>query len=234
MQEHVTDLYVQRAKRRRLSLARRLQADGDREARPPAAAGHDRGRSRRRAGRLVAGAASAVGADGRVIALDILEMAPLRDVTFMRGDFRETRCSSAGAGAGGAAGGPCGFAIWPPISAVSAWSIRRGAVDLAELALEFALKLLKPGGYLLVKVFQGAGFDEFRSELRRAFRCSRRCASPRLPAAASSEIYLLAGKVAQVCTGTAAARPHRAGQSGNGFRIDRTGDSAARRGEERL
>jgi 23S rRNA (uridine2552-2'-O)-methyltransferase len=39
-----------------------------------------------------------------------------------------------------------------------------------ELALDLALRVLRPGGALAVKLFQGAGFDEFLAEARPAFR----------------------------------------------------------------
>jgi len=40
---------------------------------------------------------------------------------------------------------------------------------LAELALDFAMSHLQPGGDLVVKVFQGAGLDAFQREFRRHF-----------------------------------------------------------------
>jgi 23S rRNA (uridine2552-2'-O)-methyltransferase len=42
-------------------------------------------------------------------------------------------------------------------------------MDLAELARDFALLHLKRDGALLVKIFQGAGYDEYLKSLRRAF-----------------------------------------------------------------
>ncbi len=65
------------------------------------------------------------------------------------------------------------------------------AAHLAELALEFAVKSLKPGGNLLVKGFQGAGYNELRASLRRHFRqvLTRK---PEASRSRSSEIYLLA------------------------------------------
>ena len=43
------------------------------------------------------------------------------------------------------------------------------AMGLAKLALEFADKVLRPGGDLLVKTFQGAGFQEFYREMQHRF-----------------------------------------------------------------
>ena len=44
------------------------------------------------------------------------------------------------------------------------------AAHLAELAIEFSLERLKPGGNLLVKTFQGEAFAEIRDQMRRSFR----------------------------------------------------------------
>ena len=63
-------------------------------------------------------------------------------------------------------------------------------MHLAELALEFAVKHLKPGGSLLVKVFQGSGFQEFLREMRGGFKqvVTRKPAASR---GRSNELYLL-------------------------------------------
>jgi 23S rRNA (uridine2552-2'-O)-methyltransferase len=62
---------------------------------------------------------------------------------------------------------------------------------LAELTLDFAKLCLKSGGDLLVKVFQGEGFDALLQELRKNFVkvVSRKPLSSR---ARSAEVYLLA------------------------------------------
>ena len=65
------------------------------------------------------------------------------------------------------------------------------SIHLAELAHEFARSRLKPGGDLLVKVFQGAGLDEFRKDLARTF-ASVAVRKPKASRDRSSEFYLLA------------------------------------------
>ena len=61
---------------------------------------------------------------------------------------------------------------------------------LAELALDFALEHLSPDGSFLVKVFQGAGFEDFMKTMRSRF--SRAVArKPRASRDRSSEVYLL-------------------------------------------
>jgi 23S rRNA (uridine2552-2'-O)-methyltransferase len=62
---------------------------------------------------------------------------------------------------------------------------------LAEAALAFAEETLKPGGDFLLKLFQGAGSDEFVAQVRPRFR-KVRLMKPKASRAQSSEIYLLA------------------------------------------
>ncbi len=62
---------------------------------------------------------------------------------------------------------------------------------LAELALDVAKQLLKTGGTLLVKVFQGEGFDEYSAMLKRHFK-QIIVRKPKASRAESRELYLLA------------------------------------------
>ena len=65
------------------------------------------------------------------------------------------------------------------------------SLDLARQAWKWAGKLLKPGGHLLVKVFEGPGVEGLVRELEAAFRVCRRVKPPG-SRKASKEIYLLA------------------------------------------
>jgi len=133
----------------------------------------------------------ALGDSGRVIAVDILEMPSLAGVEFLHGDFREDAVLSAlEALLGGAPVDLVLSDMAPNKSGV-------GAVDqprmmyLAELAMDFADQHLRPGGTFLIKLFQGAGFDDYLRELRRRYAK----VSIRKPAASrkrSPEIYALA------------------------------------------
>jgi 23S rRNA (uridine2552-2'-O)-methyltransferase len=62
---------------------------------------------------------------------------------------------------------------------------------LAELALEFARAHLKPGGDLVVKLFQGADFDGFVIEARSLFG-KVQVIKPKASRSRSNEVYLLA------------------------------------------
>jgi len=64
------------------------------------------------------------------------------------------------------------------------------SVHLCELAVEFAVRHLKPGGQFVVKVFQGEGFMEFRKQMEVAF-ASVQVRKPKASRDRSAEVYLL-------------------------------------------
>jgi len=114
-------------------------------------------------------AARLVGERGKVIATDILPMAALAGVTFIQGDFREAAVLDALTAL--LADCPAGLVISdmaPNTSGVRSVDQPR-SMYLAELALEFAGRSLKPGGDMIVKVFQGEGFEEFVRSVRAVF-----------------------------------------------------------------
>lgn len=132
-----------------------------------------------------------VGAKGRVIALDILPMEELPGVEVLQGDFTEETVLQGLLAL--LKGQPVDLVISdmaPNISGVESADQPR-SMYLAELALDFSSRVLKPGGVFLVKVFQGAGFNELYKELRRRFeRVVTR--KPKASRARSAEQYLLA------------------------------------------
>ena len=77
----------------------------------------------------------------------------------------------------------------PTMSGVRAADQAR-AVALAELTLEAAERFLKPGGDLLVKIFQGEGFEELVSEIRSMFD-KVRILKPKASRSESREVYLV-------------------------------------------
>ena len=64
------------------------------------------------------------------------------------------------------------------------------SVHLCELAVDFAVRHLKPGGQFVVKVFQGEGFMEFRKQMEAAF-ASVQVRKPKASRDRSAEVYLL-------------------------------------------
>ena len=132
-----------------------------------------------------------VGPKGRVIALDILPMEALPGVEVLQGDFNEPATLDLLLTTLG--GQPVDLVISdiaPNISGVEGVDQAR-VMGLAELALDFATRVLKPGGGYLVKVFQGRGFNELYKEMQRRFeRVVTR--KPKASRARSAELYLLA------------------------------------------
>jgi len=190
MQEHVSDAYVKRARAEGMRSRAAYKLDEiavrDRLLKPGmvvvdlgAAPG---GWSQVAAGR--------VGPRGRVIALDILEMPSLAGVTFLRGDFRDdATLSELERVLAGQRADLVLSDMAPNLSGIAS-SDQAQALELAELALDFALKHMKPKGNFLVKTFQGAGFEEYLRSLRGRFSA----VAVRKPEASrdrSREVYLL-------------------------------------------
>ena len=187
MREHVNDPYVQRAQKegyRSRAAYKLLEIDERDRLLKPGAVVVDLGAT-------PGGWSQVAAAKGcRVLALDLLPLQPLRGVEFIQGDFRED----------GVlvqlerklAGRQVGLVISdmaPNISGIGV-SDQARIMHLAELALDFSVQHLKPGGAFLVKVFQGAGFEAYIRLMRSHFaRVVTR--KPGASRDRSSELYLL-------------------------------------------
>jgi 23S rRNA (uridine2552-2'-O)-methyltransferase len=128
---------------------------------------------------------------GRVIALDILPMDPLPGVEFIQGDFMAEETYAALLSALNQS--PIDVVtsdISPNLSGMREVDIPR-AMYLAELALDFAKQVLRPGGSLLLKVFHGEGFDVLMKTLRSNFKTIK-TRKPQASRARSKEVYVLA------------------------------------------
>ncbi len=136
-------------------------------------------------------ASRAVGPGGQVIALDLLPMVPLDGVTVLQGDFREDAVLAQLRETLG--GLPLDLVMSDMAPNITGTTVTDQArvVYLLELALELAREQLKPGGALVVKAFQGAGFDDYLRDLRQSFGrvVSRK---PKSSRAESREVYLVA------------------------------------------
>jgi 23S rRNA (uridine2552-2'-O)-methyltransferase len=136
-------------------------------------------------------AARRVGPKGRVVASDILPMPDLPGVEFVRGDLREEQVFQRLL-----ALLPAGQVdvvlsdMAPNMSGVDVIDQPR-SLHLAELALEMAARVLKPGGDALIKVFQGAGFPQLLGVAREGF-ARVRLVKPPASRSRSPEMYLLA------------------------------------------
>ena len=136
-------------------------------------------------------AARKVGAKGRVIATDILPMDGLTGVEFVQGDFREEPVVARIVAL--VAGGQVDTLLSdmaPNMSGVDAIDQPR-SLYLAKLALDMAERVLKRDGCALIKVFQGAGFQELVAASRRKF-ARVKVMKPEASRSRSPELYLLA------------------------------------------
>jgi 23S rRNA (uridine2552-2'-O)-methyltransferase len=122
--------------------------------------------------------------------LDLLDVAPIAGVTMLKGDFRDDAVLAELRAL--LAGSPIHVILSdmaPNLSGARAVDQPR-AMYLAELALDLAGDLLQPGGDLLVKAFQGEGFDHYLRQLRNAFdQVSIR--KPKASRPESREVYLV-------------------------------------------
>lgn len=136
-------------------------------------------------------AAGRVGAKGRVVALDILDMPPIAGVDFIQGDFREDAVLDKLREAVGCDKVQMVLSdMAPNMSGSKAVDIPR-AMYLAELALDAARELLENGGDFVIKLFHGEGFDQFVQTVRREFS-SISIKKPDASRSRSREVYLLA------------------------------------------
>jgi 23S rRNA (uridine2552-2'-O)-methyltransferase len=190
MQEHVADAYVKRARvegmRSRAAYKLEQIADRDRLLRPGMVV-VDLGAA---PGSWSQVAVEKVGPQGRVVALDLLEMTPLRGVQFIRGDFRDAAAVAELERALGGRQADLVLSDMAPNLSGIAMTDQARALELAELALDFAVKHLKPQGNLLVKAFQGAAFDELLRAMRRHFTAVA-ARKPEASRGRSSEVYLV-------------------------------------------
>lgn len=193
LHEHVNDPFVQRAKKegwRSRAVFKLQEIDEKDKLLKPGMTVVDLGAA---PGSWCQYAVKRIQPGGRLIALDVLEFAPLTGVEFIQGDFRDAavleRLESA------LAGRQVDLVLSdmaPNITGIAATDSAQ-VLELAELTLDFARQHLKPGGDMLVKVFQGAGF----MELRQAIQAQFASLLTRKPAASrdrSAELYLLARK----------------------------------------
>lgn len=191
LREHFTDPYVKRAK-----------AEGWRSRAVFKLEEIDRGARLFKPGMVVLDLGAAPGAwsqyarrrvgdTGRVLASDILPMEGLAGVEFLQGDLREPAVLDALQRALGEARVDVLLSdMAPNLSGLDAIDAPR-SFYLAEMALELAPQVLKPAGVALIKLLQGAGFQEFVAAARREFR-QIKLLKPEASRSRSPETYLLA------------------------------------------
>lgn len=195
MREHVNDPYVQMAQKdgyRSRAAYKLLEINAKDKLLKPNMVVVDLGAT---PGGWSQVAAREIGRGGKVIGLDLLPLDPLAGVDFIQGDFRDDAVLKQLQDL--LAGRQVALVISdmaPNMSGVLNADLAR-ALYLAELALEFAYEQLQADGYFLVKVFQGAGFEDYLKLMRSRFSkvVTRK---PKASRDRSSELYLLAtGKI---------------------------------------
>ena len=136
-------------------------------------------------------AADLVGEQGMVIASDILPMDSVANVEFVQGDFTEDAVYEQIVSV--LDGRPVDLVISdmaPNMSGMADIDQPR-AMYLVELAFDLASQVLRPGGNVVVKVFQGEGFDTLLRDMRSVFsKVATR--KPDASRARSREVYWVA------------------------------------------
>jgi 23S rRNA (uridine2552-2'-O)-methyltransferase len=136
-------------------------------------------------------ASSLIKPKGRIIAMDILPIEPIPGVDFLQGDFSdEAVINELLTQIGGAKVDWVLSDMAPNMSGNESVDMPR-SMYLCELAVEFALQVLRPEGGFLIKVFQGAGFDPLLRDIRRHFK-SVTIRKPKASRDRSREVYILA------------------------------------------
>jgi 23S rRNA (uridine2552-2'-O)-methyltransferase len=127
---------------------------------------------------------------GRVVAIDLLDMAPLAGVEFLQRDFLDPGAPDA---IKALLGGPADLVL----SDMAANAIGHRKTDhlkimaLAEAAAEFTREVLAPGGAFLCKMLQGGTETTLLAALKRDF-ASVKHVKPAASRTDSAELYLLA------------------------------------------
>jgi 23S rRNA (uridine2552-2'-O)-methyltransferase len=161
LRRHVTDPYVRQAKQqgyRSRAAFKLLEIDAKEKILRPGQTIVDLGAA---PGSWSQVAAKAVGTGGKVIAIDLLETAPISGVTMIRGDFRQAFPE-------GVRADVILSDLSPNLSGIRNVDQAR-ILELAVAAIGFCRKALKPDGVFLTKAFHGEAFDDLLRHLKAQF-----------------------------------------------------------------
>lgn len=191
LHRHVSDPYVRKAKAqgyRSRAAFKLLEIDAKERLLRPGARVVDLGAA---PGGWSQVAAEKLGASGIVIAVDLLEVAPIRGVTVLKGDVLDPEVRAHVVRALGGHKADVVLAdLSPNLSGIATVDQTRAA-ELVRTAIDFCREHLAVDGTLLTKVFHGESFGELRAELAAAFRTVRTL-KPSASRGESRETYLLA------------------------------------------
>ena len=136
-------------------------------------------------------AVDTVGLNGKVIACDILAMDSIAGVDFLQGDFREEAVLNALLKRIGEKKVDVVLSDMAPNMSGNAAMDQPKSMYLVELALDMCRSVLVKDGSFIVKVFMGADFDAFMSEVRKLFKTVK-TRKPDSSRSRSREVYLVA------------------------------------------
>ena len=128
---------------------------------------------------------------GRIIAIDILPMNPIEQVLFISGDFTDEIIQKQCLREVGEYGADLVISdMAPNLTGIRVTDQSRN-MAIAELVYDFSTQILKPGGDLLVKLFEGDGTYEYRQLLKEKF-AKVLVRKPKASRDQSREFYVLA------------------------------------------
>lgn len=129
-------------------------------------------------------AAKRMGAN-KVLGIDLAKIEPVVGAEFIQGSVTESKTTKKILGAFDVVLSD----LAPKTSGNRSLDVAR-SLDLTNTALKIAIKHLKPNGNFLVKVFQGAGYQEFFNEVKKHFLFIK-TVKPEASRQRSMEVYLL-------------------------------------------
>lgn len=165
LRRHVTDTYVRQAKARGYrsrAAFKLLELDDKDKFLRPGAVVVDLGAAPGSWSQL---AAQRVRPGGKVIAVDLLDIAPISGVTVLKGDFRKLDLLQA---LGGQEADVVLSDLSPNLSGIANVDQAR-ASELSFAAIDFCKKALKSDGVFVLKAFHGEAFGEVMQRLRQEF-----------------------------------------------------------------
>lgn len=186
LRRHVTDPYVKQARKqgyRSRAAFKLLEIDSKEKLFRPGQTVIDLGAA---PGGWSQVAAQKVGRGGRVIAIDLLQIAPISGVTVHRGDFRHIDVQLAL----NAQADVVLSDLSPNLSGIPNVDQARW-LELAEGALELCRKVLKPDGVFVVKAFHGEAFDALMRRTK-GFFSKVKVVKPSASRGESAETYVVA------------------------------------------
>tara|TARA_B110000116_G_C16737314_1_gene536718 strand:+ start:483 stop:1103 length:621 start_codon:yes stop_codon:yes gene_type:complete len=132
-----------------------------------------------------------INSSGRIVAIDILPMNPIEQVLFISGDFTDEIIQKQCLKEVGEYGADLVISdMAPNLTGIRVTDQSRN-MAIAELVYDFSTHILKPGGDLLVKLFEGDGTYEYRQLLKEKFT-KVLVRKPKASRDQSREFYVLA------------------------------------------